>query len=147
MSTELLRSVGLRCTHRRKMILKILLEADAPMSAEEIHAHASKLDKIGFSTTYRVLAQLTQHGILLKNDGGNGRCYFQMASGNSHKHTLHCSICGDVVSISGCPLSKLEERLSSETGYKITGHSLTFIGICPKCQKLIQNESNNTKTG
>lgn len=135
MFSAMLQAAGLRCTHRREVILNILSCADAPMTAEEIHAQAVKQDKIGFSTTYRVLAQLTEHGLLLKNDGGDGKCYFQIASAQSHKHTLHCTVCGNVVSICGCPLAELEQQLSAETGYQITGHSLTFTGICPNCQK------------
>lgn len=134
MTYELLQSSGLRCTHRRQLILDILSAAEKPMTAEEIHAQAAKHDKIGFSTTYRVLAQLTEHRLLLKNDGGDGRCYYQIASPHSHKHTLHCTLCGDVVSISHCPLAELEARLSEETGYVITGHSLTFTGVCPRCR-------------
>ncbi len=105
------------------------------MTAEEIHAEAVKTEKIGFSTTYRVLAQLTEHQLLLKNDGCNGRAYYQLATAPSHMHTLHCIRCGDVVSIDRCPLAALEARLSAETGYHITGHNLTFQGICPNCQK------------
>lgn len=134
MASELLKSAGLRCTHPRKVILQILQQAETPMTADDIHARTTQNDKIGLSTTYRVLAQLAEHGILLKNDGGDGRFYYQLNSPQSHKHTLHCTVCGDVVPIDGCPLGELEERLCKETGYIITGHSLAFTGICPNCR-------------
>lgn len=135
MASELLKAAGLRCTHRREVILQVLAQAGTPMTADEIHALAVKEDKMGLSTTYRVLAQLTECGLLLKNDGGDGRFYYQLNSPQSHKHTLHCTVCGDVVPIDGCPLGELEKRLCEETGYVITGHSLAFTGVCPRCRK------------
>ncbi|MGE4548380.1 MAG: Fur family transcriptional regulator [Intestinibacillus sp.] len=134
MTSELLQSAGLRRTHQREIILRILVQAEAPMAADEIHALAAQEDRMGLSTTYRVLAQLTEHGLLLKNDGGDGRFYYQLNSPQSHKHTLHCTVCGDVVPIEGCPLGELERRLCEETGYVITGHSLAFTGVCPNCR-------------
>lgn len=135
MSKELLQDAGLRCTHRREVVLQVLARAQTPMTADEVYAEAVKLDKMGLSTAYRVLSQLTEHGLLLKNEGGDGRSYYQLASAPSHMHTLHCTVCGDVVPIDGCPLRALEDKLHEQTGYAITGHSLTFTGVCPKCQK------------
>jgi Fe2+ or Zn2+ uptake regulation protein len=40
-----------------------------------------------------------------------------------------------VVDFSGYDLSELEQRLSLETGFKIEGHLLEFIGLCQNCQK------------
>lgn len=134
MKSDLLHAAGLRSTHRREVILQVLSEAGIPMTAEEIYTKAVALDKMGLSTAYRVLAQLTDCGVLLKNEGGNGLSYYQLSCAASHKHTLHCAVCGQVVSIGGCPLAELEHRLTDETGYTITGHSLTFTGVCPECK-------------
>lgn len=132
MAHPLLKAAGLRATVQREQVLHILEHTASPMTAEEIHAAIGKGSVSGLSTTYRVLSQLTEHGILLKNEGGDCRAYFQLAS--SHQHTLHCTVCGRVVPIEGCPLAALEQRLCAETGYTITGHSLAFTGICPHCQ-------------
>ncbi len=137
MSKKMLQEAGLRCTQRREIILQVLSHAQTPLTADEVHAEAIKLERMGLSTAYRVLAQLTEAGLLLKNEGGDGRSYYQLASAPSHMHTLHCTVCGDVVPIEGCPLAELEARLSAETGYTITGHSLTFTGVCPHCQHTV----------
>lgn len=128
---------GQRRSGRREAVLAVLEQSHEPLTADAIHLCACKTEKMGLSTTYRVLAQLTEHGILLKNDGIDGHAYYQLNDGHSHKHTLHCARCGAVVPIDGCPLGELEQRLTETTGYRITGHSLTFTGICPDCQKKI----------
>ncbi len=135
MSKKILQEAGLRCTQRREIILQVLSRAHTPLTADEVHTEAIKAERMGLSTAYRVLAQLTEAGVLLKNEGGDGRSYYQLASAPSHMHTLHCTVCGSVVPIDGCPLAELESQLCTETGYAITGHSLTFTGVCPHCQQ------------
>jgi Fe2+ or Zn2+ uptake regulation protein len=135
MAREVIPGCGLLMTHRREAVLKVLEHADAPLTAEEIHGEAALSDKMGLSTTYRVLSQLTAHGVLIRGDGVDGRFYYQLNRPAAHKHTLHCAVCNCVVPIDGCPLGPLVERLSEETGFVITGHSLSFTGICPNCLK------------
>ena len=134
MSADMLKSYGLRPTAGRRSVLNVLKQADAPLTAEQIHQLACKTGRMGLSTTYRVLAQLTECGLILKNDGMDGFCYYQLNT-HSHRHILHCSVCGAVVPIRECPLAALEERLSAETGFVINGHSLSFTGVCPTCRK------------
>lgn len=134
MSADLLRACGLRCTANRQAILDTLQQHHEPMTAEKIHELAGQDHSLGLSTTYRVLSQLVEHGLVLKNDGVDGFSYYQLNS-HTHRHTLHCSICGAVVFVQHCPLESLEAQLSAQTGYTITSHSLSFTGICPKCQQ------------
>ncbi|MBS5704169.1 MAG: transcriptional repressor [Butyricicoccus pullicaecorum] len=134
MSTDMLKQCGLRQTAGRKAVLDVLEKADTPLTAEQIHALACQESRMGLSTTYRVLSQLAGHGLVLKNDGVDGFCYYQIHA-HTHRHTLHCTVCGAVVPIDECPLAALEERLSAQTGFTITGHSLSFTGICPKCKQ------------
>lgn len=134
MSTDMLQSCGLRSTASRKAVLEVLQSSGEPMTAETIHARACRTGRMGLSTTYRVLSQLTEHGLVLKNDGQDGFCYYQLNT-HTHCHTLHCSVCGAVVFMQECPLEVLEQQLAAQTGYIITSHSLSFTGICPKCQQ------------
>ena len=46
-----------------------------------------------------------------------------------------CNLCGKVIPVDTCPLSELEETLQQKTGFRITGHSLEFTGLCPECSK------------
>ncbi len=143
MSSDLLKSCGLRLTPSRKAVLDVLRNHSEPMTAEKIHTLACQSSRMGLSTTYRVLAQLTEHGLVLKNDGLDGFCYYQLHT-HTHRHTLHCSVCGAVVFMDECPLETLESQLASQTGYIITSHSLSFTGICPACQKKCPPDISHT---
>ena len=134
MEEELLAKNDLKQTKRRKAVLAVLEAAGTPLSAEEIYGKVVIQVHMSVSTTYRILGVLTEKGLLLKSLSQDGKTYYQL-SGTKHKHQLICTLCGESIPIDGCPLHQLEEELSKQTGYVITGHNLEFSGICPHCAK------------
>lgn len=134
MEEELLAKNDLKQTKRRKAVLAVLEAAGTPLSAEEIYGKVVTQVHMSVSTTYRILGVLTEKGLLLKSLSQDGKTYYQL-SGTKHKHQLICTLCGESIPIDGCPLHQLEEELSKQTGYVITGHNLEFSGICPHCAK------------
>ena len=134
MEEELLAKNDLKQTKRRKAVLAVLEAAGTPLSAEEIYGKVVTQVHMSVSTTYRILGVLTEKGLLLKSLSQDGKTYYQL-SGTKHKHQLICTLCGESIPIDGCPLHQLEEELSKQTGYVITGHNLELSGICPHCAK------------
>lgn len=130
----ILKQANLRSTERRKKMLNILLNAPQPLSPEEIFLKLKEEDiNVNLSTVYRAMQVFERKGLVIKNLRSNGIAYFQMNT-DDHRHLIICKDCGKVVTIKNCPLEKFENKVISQTGYKITGHNLEFIGICPKCQ-------------
>ncbi len=132
MERDILKSVELKTTKKRKIILSILERARAPLTPEEIFEEATRYTSMSFSTVYRCLGALTDKKVLLKQIRQDGKTYYQF-NNQSHKHLLVCSICGEIIPIDDCPLHELELMLNDKTGYVITGHSLEFSGVCPEC--------------
>jgi Fur family ferric uptake transcriptional regulator len=132
MDKETLKSLNLKYTKKREAIVKILEQANEPMTAEDIYTLTSNDLHMSFSTVYRSLSALTDKNLIMKELRQDGKTYYQINSLN-HKHHLICTICGEVTQIDQCPLHELEHKLTMQTGYVITGHNLEFCGICPKC--------------
>jgi Fur family transcriptional regulator, ferric uptake regulator len=132
MNENILKSTDLKTTKRRMAILIILEKSLVPMTAEEIYSIVVDEVNMSLSTTYRALGTLSEKGILSKNLRQDGKTYYQI-NNHQHRHQLVCNICNGVIPIDACPLTKLEENLAQQTGFTITGHSLEFSGICPKC--------------
>lgn len=128
----LLKSVNLKSTKKRLVILSVLNNAETPLSTEEILEETSKEVNMNLSTIYRALSALTEKGILLKQISNDGKTYYQI-NNRQHKHQLVCSLCNKVVLVDCCPLKKFEKELCDNTGFTITSHNLEFTGICPKC--------------
>lgn len=137
MNENILKSTDLKTTKRRMAIMIVLEKSLVPMTAEEIYSIVINEVNMSLSTTYRALGTLSEKGILLKNLCQDGKTYYQI-NNHQHKHQLVCNSCNGVIPIDACPLTKLEENLTKQTGFTITGHSLEFFGICPKCSVLIK---------
>lgn len=132
MREDILKASELKTTKNRLAILKILDASSGPMTAEEVYSMVAKEVQMSLSTAYRTLGTLSDKGILLKNLSQDGKTYYQF-NNHQHKHQLVCTICNVTISIEDCPLTCMEEALIRQTGFVITGHSLEFLGICPKC--------------
>ncbi len=50
------------------------------------------------------------------------------------KENITCYMCHSSMLIK-CPMKDLNKKISKDTGFEVTGHSLQLIGICPKCLK------------
>ncbi|WP_099467583.1 Fur family transcriptional regulator [Konateibacter massiliensis] len=134
MNNSILKSTDLKQTKKRNLIISILEEATAPLTAEEIMELSSKEIKMSFSTVYRALNALAERNIVTKTVHQDGKLYYKIQT-HSHQHILKCIKCSECISIDACPLESLEANLCAETDYKITGHNLEFFGVCPKCQE------------
>ena len=132
MKHNILQESDLKDTKRRRAVLHVLENSESPMAADKIYSQVIKSVPMSVSTTYRILAALSEKGILLKSPNQDGKTYYQI---NNHQHThyLTCTLCNDMIVIDDCPLDALEAVLNEATGYIITGHHLEFTGICPKC--------------
>ena len=140
MMNDILKSCDLKSTRSRKLVLELLEQAHAPVSAEELYDRARQAgESLSLATVYRTLAVLAERGAVLKQSNRDGKTYYQL-NDHHHKHYLICTICGEIVQVDACPLCKLEEELARTTGYRITGHSLEFMGTCPRCQKSEQGK-------
>ena len=102
------------------------------MTAEELHELADAILPMNVSTVYRTLNTLTEKNILIRSVRQDGKAYYALPK-KDHFHRLVCDLCGKVIPIETCPLSELEESLQTKTGFRITGHSLEFTGLCPQC--------------
>lgn len=133
MTNKLLKSADLKQTKKRNLIISILEEATAALTAEEIMELCSKETKISFSTVYRALNALADKNIVIKTVHQDGKLYYKIQT-HSHQHVLKCIKCSECIAIDACPLESLESNLGAETNYTITGHNLEFFGICPSCK-------------
>lgn len=134
MEQNILKNAALKSTKKRQVLLLLLQKQARPMTAEELHALAEPILPMNVSTVYRTLNTLTEKKILIRSVRQDGKAYYSLAK-KDHSHRLVCDLCGKVIPVDTCPLSELEETLQQKTGFRITGHSLEFTGLCPECSK------------
>ena len=128
---DLLRQAGLKSTKPRIEILKILEEANSPLTAEEIFSRLNNKD-INLSTVYRTLNAFEESHLVKKEINKNKENIFSLEGEDSH--VLVCVKCHRTIPLKGCPYHEANEELEKETGDVIEDHSTEIYGVCPDCQ-------------
>ena len=130
-----LRQHGYKLTPQRLKVLSIISLCQEHLTPAAIYKRVHREHpEISLVTIYRTLAILAKLGLICEvHAGGNCRSYL-IRRPSEHHHHLICSNCGAVINFSDCNLSELEQKLSRETGFKIGGHLLEFLGQCENCQ-------------
>jgi Fe2+ or Zn2+ uptake regulation protein len=95
-----LRAGGYRVTAPRRKLVHLLLQAEMPLTAEEIHhrAHRAKLDA-NLSTVYRNLATFCEMGWLDATPGTNGERHYQVHTSDEQRMSVLCLDCGQLTTL------------------------------------------------
>ncbi len=123
-----------RMTRQRRVILEALqLNVDIHPSADEIYELVRReLPRISLATVYRNLEILSELGEIQKLEFGGTIKRFD---GNPHFHYhVRCTLCDRVDNVHLDPVNSFEAEMTGATDYKILGHRLEFIGLCPECE-------------
>jgi Fur family ferric uptake transcriptional regulator len=128
----------IRQTSQRKVILEELCKVTShPTAADVYEMVRKKLPRISLGTVYRNLELLNECGTIQKLDFGEPHKRFD-GNASPHYH-VNCKKCGRVSDVF-IPLKQLLDHEAEEvTGYQITGHHVSFTGICPACRESRKN--------
>lgn len=126
-----------RNTRQRQLILDaVRARADHP-SADHIYLDVHSIDpRISRGTVYRNLHLLAKNGELLEVPAPQANRFDYRL--DFHHHLL-CTGCG---SVSNAPLlydEGLDRDVAEQSGYAINRHCTTFEGLCPDCQRALEN--------
>jgi len=125
MDSELdLKLASVRQTKPRKLVMEILKQATAPMSAVEILAEVEKAgEQIWLSTIYRVLELFVEKEIAVK-------------STLLGTHYAICVVCHRIIPMDNCPIAAVGFSPGlQEENFRVTGHKIEIYGYCSQCEK------------
>jgi Fur family ferric uptake transcriptional regulator len=131
-----LREHGLRATHGRIAIVKLLDASPVPLTLAEIHEKVQE-KSCDFATVFRFVSILEQKELVQRVAWIDGTTRHEIRSkdGHHHQHYLICRTCQKIESIDECVVEQLESQIAKERGYSGINHSLQLSGVCPDCQK------------
>ena len=129
---------GYKMTPQRKEILQIFVDHPEHLSAEDVYGLLrEKESEIGLATVYRALDLLSNLGILVQIDFGDGCARYELNTADPnvhHHHHLICVKCKKVIEFDEDLLDELEEVISRKSGFQILNHEVKFFGYCKDCQ-------------
>lgn len=119
---------GLKMTEQRRIIARVLSQAEDHPDVEEVHRRAAADDpKISIATVYRTVRLLEEANLIDRHDFGDGRSRYEDAGGDHHDHLIDVTT-GRVIEFQNEQIEKLQDVIARELGYQLVGHRLELYG-------------------
>ncbi len=126
---------GLRITEQRRVIARVLSEADDHPDVEKLHARASAIDSgISIATVYRTVRLFEEAGILERHDFGDGRARYEAAAEAHHDHLIDVET-GNVIEFVDDELEALQRKIAERLGFRLVDHRMELYAVALDRQK------------
>lgn len=120
---------GLRITEQRRVIARVLSEAEDHPDVEALHARASAIDPgISIATVYRTVRLFEEAGILDRHDFGDGRSRYEAAPEAHHDHLIDVET-GKVIEFVDPELEALQKLIAERLGFRLVDHRMELYGV------------------
>ena len=121
---------GLRITEQRKVIARVLSEAEDHPDVEKVYARASAIDPgISIATVYRTVRLFEEAGILDRHDFGDGRARYEPSPEAHHDHLIDVAT-GSVIEFRNEDIEKLQRRVAEATRVTRSQPRLAVVSLC-----------------
>src|SRR5438128_10354400 len=120
---------GLRITEQRRVIARVLSEAEDHPDVEKVYERASAVDPgISIATVYRTVRLFEEAGILERHDFGDGRARYEAAAETHHDHLIDVET-GNVIEFVDEELEELQKRIAARLGFRLVDHRMELYGV------------------
>jgi Fur family ferric uptake transcriptional regulator len=120
---------GLRMTEQRRVIARVLSEAEDHPDAEELYRRASAIDPhISIATVYRTVKLFEDAGILERHDFRDGRSRYEEVPDSHHDHLIDLQT-GRVIEFRNEDIERLQRLIAEELGFELVDHRLELYGV------------------
>lgn len=120
---------GLKMTEQRRVIARVLSDAEDHPDVEAVYQRAAAIDpKISIATVYRTVRLFEEASILERRDFGDGRARYEEASGDHHDHLIDIDS-GTVVEFHNDEIERLQEEVARRLGYRLVGHRMELYAV------------------
>jgi len=122
---------GLKMTGQRRLIARVLSEAEDHPDVEELYRRASALDnRISVATVYRTVRLLEEKGIVERRDFGGGRARFDPTDRGHHHHLIDVDT-GKVIEFEDPEFERVAHAIADRLGFGLIGQRLELYGRRP----------------
>lgn len=119
---------GLKMTGQRRVIARVLSDADDHPDVEELYRRAVELDaRISIATVYRTVRLLEERGILERRDFGGGRARYEPTEHGHHYHLIDIDT-GRVIEFEDTEHERVLAAIANRLGFDLVSHRLELFG-------------------
>ncbi len=118
----------LKMTGQRRVIARVLSDAEDHPDVEELYRRASALDpRISIATVYRTVRLLEENGILERRDFGGGRSRYEATEHGHHHHLIDVET-GRVIEFEDPEHERVVREIASRLGFDLISQRLELFG-------------------
>lgn len=120
---------GLKMTGQRRVIARVLSDAEDHPDVEMVHRRAIAIDpKISIATVYRTVRLFEEEQILERHEFGDGRARYEEASEDHHDHLIDIES-GQVIEFQSEEIEKIQQAIAEKLGYRLVDHRLELFAV------------------
>src|SRR5580765_663765 len=132
---SLLRPTGGKHSSKRDQILRIFLQQEGHLSADDLFDLVRRSDPgIGRATVYRTLQWMVEAGIARKVDFGEGRSRFEPSYGHPRHFHLICTTCHRSSEFLSSDVESLMEEIAQSRNFAAMQSIVQIYGTCEECR-------------
>ena len=121
-----------KLTDQRKIIAKVMSEANDHPNIDELYNRVSKIDsKISIATVYRTVKLFEEFGILAKHEFKGGKARYEELNESHHDHLIDIKS-GEIIEFVDQEIEKLQKKVAEKYGYDLVDHKLELYGVKKK---------------
>ena len=120
---------GLKMTEQRRVIARVLSDAQDHPDVEQVHKRAIAIDpNISIATVYRTVRLFEEAGILERHEFGDGRSRYEAVSESHHDHLIDVET-GKVIEFADDELELLQKHIAERLGFRLVDHRMELYGV------------------
>ena len=123
---------GVKLTEQRKIIARVMSEANDHPNVDELYNRVSKIDsKISIATVYRTVKLFEECGILTKHEFKGGKARYEELNESHHDHLIDIKS-GEIIEFVDQEIENLQKKVAEKYGYDLVDHKLELYGVKKK---------------
>ena len=123
---------GVKLTDQRRIIAKVMSEANDHQDVDELYNRVSKIDsKISIATVYRTVKLFEEFEILAKHEFKGGKARYEQLNESHHDHLIDIKSV-ELIEFVDQEIEKLQKKVAEKYGYDLVDHKLELYGVKKK---------------
>ncbi|HPF46566.1 MAG: Fur family transcriptional regulator [Emcibacteraceae bacterium] len=123
---------NMRMTDQRRVIAKVLSDAEDHPDVEEVYRRSTEIDnQISIATVYRTVRLFEEANILERHDFRDGRSRYELVTESHHDHMIDIES-GEVIEFFDEEIEQLQKAIAKKLGYELVDHRMELYGVKKK---------------
>ena len=119
---------GVKITHQRSIIARVISEADDHPDANKVFIRANKIDnRISLATVYRTIKLFEENNVLSRIDFGGNRARYEELTDLHHDHLIDVET-GEIIEFVDDEIEELQKKVAKKYGYTLVDHKMELFG-------------------